>query len=110
MATASDGSSVTVTSYSWTATNCYTRTGHVENPCFYSVGNPTGQNVTSNNGIVATDAGTTTCTATINGVDYTSDSLTLRISGEQLHSNVIFIVGQVVYKNVILFIIKLSYA
>ena len=91
MATASDGSPVTVTSYEWTATNCYTRAGGVQNPCFYSVGNPTGQNVTSS-GVLAPDAGTVTCTATIDGMDYTSAPLTLRISGEQLHSNVIFIV------------------
>ena len=84
MATASDGSPVTVTSYEWTATNCYTRVGGVQDPCFYSVGNPTGQNVTSS-GITATDAGTVTCTATIDGMDYTSDPLTLRISGE--HNN-----------------------
>ena len=85
MATASDGSSVTVTSYSWTATNCYTRTGDVQDPCFYSVGNPTRQNVTSSGGILATDAGTVNCTATIDGTDYTSAPLTLRISGEWLH-------------------------
>ena len=97
MATASDGSSVTVTSYEWTATNCYTRIGGVQNPCFYGVGNPTGQNVTSTTGITVTDAGIVTCTATIDGMDYTSDPLTLRISGEQLQSNVIFIVGQEVY-------------
>ena len=84
MATASDGSPVTVTSYEWTATNCYTRTGGVQNPCFYSVGNPTGQNVTTSSGILAPDAGTVTCTATIDGMDYTSDPLTLRVSGEQL--------------------------
>ena len=84
MAIASDGSPVTVTSYSWTAINCYTRTGGVENPCFYSVGNPTGQNVTSSGGILATDAGTVTCTTTIDGMYYTSDPLKLRISGEQL--------------------------
>ena len=83
MATASDGSSVTVTSYSWTATNCYTRTGGVLNPCFYSLHSATRQNVTSS-GVLATDAGTISCTATIDGIDYTSDPLTLRISGEQL--------------------------
>ena len=83
MATTSDGSPVTVTSYSWTATNCYTRSGSVENPCFYSVGDLTGQNVTSH-GLLAPDAGIATCIATINGVDYTSDPLTLCISGEQL--------------------------
>ena len=83
MATASDGSSVTVTSYSWTGDDCYDRTGGVQDPCFYSVGNPTGQNITSSS-VLAPDAGTVTCTATIDDVDYTSDPLTLRISGEQL--------------------------
>ena len=78
MATVADGSSVTVTSYSWTPTNCYTRSGGVQDPCFYSVG--TGQNISGNN--LATDAGTVTCTATIDGMDYISDPLMLRISGE----------------------------
>ena len=90
MATAVDGSPVTVTSYSWTASDCYTRTGGVQNPCFYSF-SATGQTVTSS-GLLAPDAGTVTCTATIDGTDYTSDPLTLRISGEQLHRNAIFIV------------------
>ena len=108
MATASDGSSVTVTAYEWTAASCYTRTGGVQNPCFYSVSNPTGQNVTSSTDLLATDAGTVTCTATIDGMNYTSDLLTLRISGEQLHSDVIFIVGHSrLYMNEILSIIKL---
>ena len=90
MATASDGSPVTVTAYSWTATNCYTRTGVIRDPCFYG-NNPTGQNITGNN-LLAPDAGTVTCTATIDGTEYTSDPLTLRISGEQLYSNAIFLV------------------
>ena len=34
--------------------------------------------------VTAEDAGTITCTVTISGVDYTSESFTLRISGEQL--------------------------
>ena len=83
MATAADGSTVTVTSYRWTAIDCYTRTGGVQDPCFYSLPSATGQNITST-GLLAQSAGTVTCTATINGVDYTSDPLTLRISGEQL--------------------------
>ena len=94
--TASDGSPATVTSYEWTAISCYTRRGGVQNPCFYYVSDHTGQNVTSINGILATDAGTVTCTATINGMEYTSSSLTLRVSGEQLHSNVIFNVRQAI--------------
>ena len=82
MATAVDGSPVTVTSYRWTASECYTRTGGVEDPCFYG-NNPTGQNITGHN-LLAPDAGNVTCTATIDGVEYASDPLTLRISGEQL--------------------------
>ena len=83
MATAVDGSSVTVTAYNWTASNCYTRYDGVQEPCFYSLNNPTGQNITGFN-LLAPDAGTVTCTATIDGMDYTSDPLTLHISGEQL--------------------------
>ena len=83
MATAVDGSPVTVTSYNWTATNCYDHSGGVQDPCFYGVGFPAGQNITGNN-LLAPSAGTVTCTATIDGIDYTSDPLTLRISGEQL--------------------------
>ena len=84
VATAVDGSPVTVTANSWTASDCYTRSGGVEDSCFYG-NNPTGQNVTGNN-LLAPDAGTVTCTATIDGMNYTSGPLTLRISGEQLHS------------------------
>ena len=85
MATLSNGSPVTVTSYRWTATECYTRSGGVQDPCFYGDYNPynpiyTGQNITDD--VLAQDAGTVRCTATIGGVDYTSDPLTLRISGE----------------------------
>ena len=86
LATAVDGSPVTVTSYSWTADNCYTISGGVDNPCFYSLPSATGQNITGMN-LLAPSAGIVTCTATIDGMDYTSDPLTLRISGEQLHSN-----------------------
>ena len=94
MATTLDGSPVTVTSYEWTAINCYTRIGGIQNPCFYGVGFATGQNITSA-GLLAPDA-VVTCTATVNGMDYTSDPLTLRISGEQLQSNVIFIFRQAI--------------
>ena len=83
MATAVDGSPVTVTSYRWTASNCYTRTAGVLDPCFYN-DNPTGQNITGTD-LQAVDAGTITCTVTIDGMDYTSDAVTLRISGEQLY-------------------------
>jgi len=82
MAVGADGSSNTATNYRWTATNCYTRTGGVQDPCFYS-GGITGQNITGDD-LLAQDAGTVTCTANINGTDYISDPFILRISGEQL--------------------------
>ena len=84
LATAADGSLVNVTSYSWTATNCYDHTGGVRSPCFYS-GGRTGYNITDNS-LLAPDAGTVTCTITVDGVSFTSDPLTLRISGEQLYT------------------------
>ena len=80
MATMPDGSPVTVASYSWTATHCYDRTGGVRNPCFYSHGHA--KNNIADNHLLAQDAGTVTCTVTIDGVNFTSDPLTLRISGE----------------------------
>ena len=80
MATSANRSTANVTSYLWTAMNCYNNSYGVDEPCFYS-GNNTGQNITGNN-LLAKDAGTVTCTATIDGVDFTSDALTLCISGE----------------------------
>ena len=73
---------VTATSYRWTGTNCYTGSSGVNDPCFYD--GRTGQTITNSNGVLAPDAGTVTCTATVAGVDYTSEPLTLRISGKQL--------------------------
>ena len=67
----------TVTSYHWNVINCYSDTG--DYPCFYSQ-NQTSQNIT--NDLRAQDAGTVSCTATINGTNYTSGPLTLRIAGE----------------------------
>ena len=77
IATTADGSPVNVTSYHWNVISCYNDAGNF--PCFYSQ-NQTRQNITHN--LLARDAGTLSCTATINGTDYTSDPLTLRISGE----------------------------
>ena len=72
---------MTVDSYSWNAINCYNHpfNGGVDDPCFYN--GATGQSITGND-LQAPDAGTVTCSAIINGVNYTSDPLTLRISGE----------------------------
>ena len=91
MAAISDGSTFTVTDYQWDNTRCFINDRHNTPTCF-----PTGQttqNITGNN-LLAEDAGTITCTATIGGVDYTSDEFTLRISGvcmmytASLHINV----------------------
>ena len=80
--TTAEGSPITATSYSWTASDCYNHTGGVLMPCFYS-GGRTGDNITDNN-VLAPDAGTVTCTITVGTATFTSDPLTLRISGEQL--------------------------
>jgi len=80
VAMGTDGSPVNATNYRWTAVECYNITGGIEDPCFYG-GGKTGQNITGD-GLLAQDAGTVTCSATINGVSNTSDPLTLRISGE----------------------------
>ena len=71
---------VNVTSYHWTAMNCYDHSTGVNDICFYG-GNRTGQNITGHD-LLAQDAGTVTCTAIIDGVNYTSSPLTIRISGE----------------------------
>lgn len=81
MVTMSDGLPITATNYYWTATNCYTRYGGVLEPCFYSGGH-TGQVIIRGTNLLARDTGTINCTATIGDVNYSSDSLTLRISGE----------------------------
>ena len=76
--TSSDGSTFTVDSYQWGTGGCFTNDRHNTPTCF-----PTGlttQNVTGNN-LLAEDAGNITCTVTVNGTDYTSGPLTLRISG-----------------------------
>ena len=78
--TPANASSHSVTSYHWTAVNCYNHSEGVNDSCFYS-GNKTGQNITGCD-LLAQDAGTVNCTATIDGVNYDSDPLTLRISGE----------------------------
>ena len=88
MVTSSDGSTPTVTNYQWDTTGCYTNSAHNSgNPTCFPTGQTT-QNVTENH-LTAEDAGTITCTAIIDGVDYTSEPLTLRISG-MVHYTYIF--------------------
>ena len=82
VATTPDGSPITATSYSWTATNCYNHTDGVRSPCFYS-GGRTG-NIITGDSLLALDAGTVTCNATVAGFSYPSDPLTLRIAGKFL--------------------------
>ena len=82
MATTPDGLPIAGASYSWTATNCYNHTGDVQIPCFYS-GGRTG-NIIIDNSVLAPDAGIVTCTATIAGKDFISDTLTLRIAGKDI--------------------------
>jgi len=80
-ATASDGSTPTVSNFQWDTTGCYTNPAHNSgNPtCF-----PTGQTNQSviGNDLTAEDAGTITCTAVIGDSNYTSEPLTLGISGK----------------------------
>ena len=80
MVTSSNGSTFTVTNYQWNTTGCYTNTAHNSgNPTCFPTGQTT-QSVTENH-LTAEDAGTITCIVIIDGVDYTSEPLTLRISG-----------------------------
>ena len=76
-------SSLTVTRYQWNTAECYTNSKFTSsNPQCFPHGQTT-QNVTGND-LNAENAGTITCTVTVNGSDYISEPFTLRISGEQL--------------------------
>ena len=78
-----NGSSFNEASYQWNTAGCYTHPSHSNgNPACFPDGQ-TAQRVTGND-LNAEDAGTITCTVTISGSDYTSESFTLRISGKQL--------------------------
>jgi len=64
--------------YWWNTVGCFTN-GHITTPtCFPH--DQTTQSVTGYH-LLAKDAGIITCTVTIGGDDYTSEPLTLRISG-----------------------------
>ena len=76
--TPSDGLTPAVTDYQWNTEGCFTNDHHRTPTCFPA--NQRTQSVTGNN-VLAKDAGTITCTVTIGGVNYTSGSLTLLISG-----------------------------
>ena len=68
-------------SYSWNASGCYSHNNYTGDTCFPY--NRTTYNVTGIE-ITAKDAGTITCTITIDGMGYTSGPFTLRISGKIL--------------------------
>ena len=78
-----DGFSFNITSYQWNTEGCYTNPNFNDgNPSCFPEGQTT-QNVTDDD-VTAEDAGTITCTVTINNINYTSEPFTLRISGEHL--------------------------
>ena len=85
--------------YRWNTAGCYTNSKFTgSNPQCFPHGR-TAQRVNGNN-LNAEDAGTITCTAIINGVDYTSEPFTLRISSEQLlysEYHVLYIVNNACY-------------
>ena len=69
----------TVINYKWDTTGCFTSNRQNTPTCF-----PTGQTKRSVIGynLFAEDAGSVTCTATIDGINYVSKPLTLRIKGK----------------------------
>ena len=76
------------TSYQWNTTGCYNNPNfNSSNPKCFPHGHTT-QSVTDDD-VTAEDAGTITCTVTINGSNHISEPFTLRISGEQLCSSVL---------------------
>ena len=78
MVNPSPSSSIT---YQWNTAGCYNNSNfNGGNPTCFPHGQTT-QNVTGYN-LTAEDAGTITCTVTINDTQYTSGPFTLRISGE----------------------------
>ena len=69
--------------YQWNTAGCYAHPMRNNgNPSCFPYGQTT-QSVTDDD-VTAEDAGTIICVVTINGVNYTSEPFTLRISGEQL--------------------------
>ena len=65
--------------YRWNTGVCYTNDCHYTPTCFPTF--QTAQRLASNN-LLAEDAGTITCIATIGGVDYHSNLFTIRVSGK----------------------------
>ena len=67
--------------YRWNTTGCYTHSNYSRGRprCF-----PHRQNLrmVTDDDVTAEDAGTVTCIMTLDGIDYTSEPFTLRISGK----------------------------
>ena len=76
--------------YSWNTTRCYRNTNYAggSSRCFPN--SQTTENVTGYN-LTAEDAGTITCTITINGNEYTSGPYTLRISSKLPYINCVLL-------------------
>ena len=66
--------------YSWNTTRCYTHSGYNGGTPSCFPNNVNMQTVTSGV-LTAVDAGTLTCTVTIDGRNYASRPFTLRVSG-----------------------------
>ena len=69
--------------YQWNTTGCYTHPMRNSGNASCFPDGQTTQSVTDDD-VTAEDAGTIICVVTINGVNYTSEPFTLRISGEEL--------------------------
>ena len=96
--------SLSVTYY-WNTTGCYTHPNHNNgNPSCFPYGQTT-QSVTDDD-VTAEDAGTITCIVTVNGVNYTSEPFTLRISGGQL---VYCVIACIVYCKQCILLLLASY-
>jgi len=72
------------TTYQWETTRCFTNGLHTSPTCF--PGDKTTQNITDTN-LLAEDAGTIMCTATVGNIRYYSGPFTLRISG--IHTSIV---------------------
>ena len=79
-------SSLSTITYQWNTTGCYTNINYNDGvpSCFPH--DQTTQNVTDND-LTAEDAGTITCSVTVDGEIYTSDPITLCVSGKKINTD-----------------------
>ena len=93
--------------YRWNTAGCYRHNKFTGNGTDCFPNEQINQQTVTDVNLNAEDAGTIRCTATINDVDYTSASFTLRISGEQLAYCVIACI--VYYKQCMLLLFATCY-